>query len=78
MTPLIMKTENIQCFGEAYLGDRTTEERRDPSVSPIYHPVFRYPGSQITSLEGIQAETQKKRVKVAACPVPVWDTRPGG
>jgi acetyl esterase/lipase len=61
-TPLIMKTENVRRFGEAYLGTRTMEERRDPAISPIYHPLFRYPGSQISSFEGLKAEAVRKRV----------------
>lgn len=43
--PIILTTENIQRFGDAYLGDRTPEQRRDPAISPIYHPVFQIPGS---------------------------------
>ncbi|CZR69487.1 related to lipase 2 [Phialocephala subalpina] len=46
MTPIILTTENIEHFGDAYLGDRTPEDRRDPSISPIYHPVFQIPGSR--------------------------------
>jgi acetyl esterase/lipase len=63
-TPLVMRTENVKRFGEAYLGNRTIEERRDPAISPLYHPVFRYPGSQITSLEDLKAEANKKKVKL--------------
>jgi hypothetical protein len=44
-TLLIMKIGNVRLFGEAYLGIRTMEERRDPAICPIYYPVFRYPGS---------------------------------
>ncbi|PMD37556.1 esterase/lipase/thioesterase [Hyaloscypha variabilis F] len=63
-TPLIMKNENVKRFGEAYLGDRSMEQRRNPAISPIYHPLFRYPGSQIASLEDLKTETQKKRPKL--------------
>lgn len=63
-TPLVMRTENVKRFGEAYLGDRTLEERRDPAISPVYHPLFRYPGSQIASLEDLKAEAGKKKPKL--------------
>jgi acetyl esterase/lipase len=63
-TPLIMSKENVKHFGDAYLGNRTLEERRDPAISPLYHPVFRYPGSQIASLEDLKAEAAKERVKL--------------
>ena len=56
-----MRTENVERFGEAYLGNRTLEQRRDPAISPIYHPLFRYPGSQIASLEDLKAEPQKQK-----------------
>jgi acetyl esterase/lipase len=62
-TPLILRTENVKRFREAYLGGQTMEELRDPAISPIYHPFFRYPGSQIASLQDLKAEAEKKRVK---------------
>jgi acetyl esterase/lipase len=65
-TPLIMGEENVQRFREAYLGDRSTEDLRDPAISPIYHPIFRYPGSQIASLEDLKAGAEKKRLKLPA------------
>jgi acetyl esterase/lipase len=67
-TPLIMKTENVKRFGEAYLGDRTIEERRNPAISPIYHPIFRYPGSQIATLEDLKAEAQKEKKRTKLPP----------
>lgn len=45
--PLIMTTENIRQFGNAYLGTRTPEQRRDPAISPIHHPFLQIPGSQL-------------------------------
>lgn len=45
--PLIMTSENIRRFGDAYLGDRTLDQRRDPAISPIYHPFLQMPGSQL-------------------------------
>lgn len=44
-TPLVMRSTNIQHFGDAYLGSRTASERRDPAISPLYHEIFQYPGS---------------------------------
>ena len=63
-TPLIMKTENVQHFGDAHLGNRTMDQRRDPAISPMYHPLFRYPGSQIASLEDLKAEPQRQKPKL--------------
>jgi len=63
-TLLIMKIGNVRLFGEAYLGIRTMEERRDPAICTIYFPVFRYPGSQISSLETLKAEGARERVKL--------------
>ncbi len=63
-TPLVLRTEILKHFREAYLGDRPTDELRDPAISPIYHPVFRYPGSQIASLEDLKMETERKRAEL--------------
>ena len=46
-TPLTMKMENVKRFGEAYLGDRTMEERRDPAILPL----------SITGFSGIRARS---------------------
>jgi acetyl esterase/lipase len=45
--PLIMTTKHVKHYGEAYLGKRSPQERRDPAISPIYHPIFKYPGSTL-------------------------------
>ena len=45
--PLIMTTENAEHYGDAYLGKRSPQERTDPAISPIYHPIFKYPGSTL-------------------------------
>ena len=44
-----MTTENVQHFFNAYLPDISQSERRDPAISPMYHPIFQYPGSQLAS-----------------------------
>jgi hypothetical protein len=66
-----MRTENVKRFREAYLGDRTMEQLRDPAISPIYHPFFRYPGSQIASLQDLKAAAEKKKGEVTTCVVPL-------
>ena len=63
-TPLMMRTENVKRYREAYLGDRSTEDLRDPAISPIYHPIFRYPGSQVASLDNMNEKPEKERVKL--------------
>ncbi|TVY73362.1 Acetyl esterase [Lachnellula suecica] len=63
-TPLIMRTSNIEHFGDAYLGSRTLLERRDPAISPLYHEVFQYPASQIEDLEALKTEGLEKRPKL--------------
>jgi acetyl esterase/lipase len=60
-TPLVMRTTNIEHFGNAYLGPRSCSERQNPEISPLYHEVFQYPGSQILSMEGLKAESEKKK-----------------
>jgi acetyl esterase/lipase len=49
--PLIMTTTNVEHFFDAYLPNMSPEDRRQPTVSPIYHPIFQYPGSQLASDE---------------------------
>jgi acetyl esterase/lipase len=48
-TPLIMTTEHVEHYGDAYLGKMSLQERRDPAISPIYHPIFKYPGSTLAT-----------------------------
>jgi acetyl esterase/lipase len=45
--PLIMTTEHVEHYGDAYLGKMSLQERRDPAVSPIYHSILKYPGSTL-------------------------------
>ena len=45
--PLIMTTIGVEHFFDAYLPNMSPEERRHPAVSPMYHPIFQYPGSQL-------------------------------
>jgi hypothetical protein len=65
-TPLIIKMENVKRLGEAYLGDRTTEERRDPAIHPSPHlsPIYRYPGLQLAALKDLKAEAEKQKPKL--------------
>lgn len=44
-TPIVLTTESIKHYGDAYLSSRTPEQRRDPAISPIYHPILQIPGS---------------------------------
>ncbi|KUJ16092.1 uncharacterized protein LY89DRAFT_708087 [Mollisia scopiformis] len=57
--PLVMSSENVKRFGDAHLSGRTPEQRRNPSISPIYHPFLQIPGSQMVK----NGET-KKEVKL--------------
>lgn len=61
-TPLVMKSINIKRFGDAYLGSRTPAERKDPAISPLYHEIFRYPGSHHQGEAMVEGE--KKKVKL--------------
>ncbi len=61
----MMRSENMRRFEEAYLGGRTLEERRDPRISPVYHPVFAYPGSRVASIEGMSAGRKRVRLPPA-------------
>jgi acetyl esterase/lipase len=54
-----MRSANIEHFGDAYLGDRSRSERRDPAISPLYHEVFQYPGSH-------QGEAMAEKEKIRA------------
>lgn len=54
--PLIMTTENIHRFKDAYLLRTSEEERRNPAISPMYHPIFQYPGSQTVSAAKYQGK----------------------
>jgi acetyl esterase/lipase len=56
--PLIMTSENIEKFGDAFLGDRTAEERRDHAISPIYHPFLQIPGSQLVKSGKVKREVK--------------------
>jgi acetyl esterase/lipase len=40
--PLVLTTEDINHFTEAYVGALSLEERKSPDVSPIYHPIFQH------------------------------------
>jgi acetyl esterase/lipase len=43
--PLITDTDAVQHYFDAYLPNHSPDQRRNPSVSPIYHPIFQYRGS---------------------------------
>lgn len=43
--PSITDTEAVQHYFDAYLPDLSPDERRNPSISPMYHPIFQYDGS---------------------------------
>jgi len=43
--PLLLDSESIHHFHSAYLPNYPSEARRIKEISPIYHPVFQYPGS---------------------------------
>jgi acetyl esterase/lipase len=47
--PLILTTKSINHFYDAYLPNMSPNDRRDPAISPMYHPIFQYPGSQLAS-----------------------------
>ena len=55
-----MTTEDINRYKDAYLPNTSLNERRNPAISPIYHPVFRYPGSQLANT----AEFQTKKYQL--------------
>lgn len=40
--PLIQETKGIEYFLDAYLPNLSADERRNPSISPMYHPIFQY------------------------------------
>lgn len=43
--PLMSDTESVQHYFDAYLPNLSPDERRHPSISPMYHPIFQYRGS---------------------------------
>jgi hypothetical protein len=47
--PLIQETKGIEYFLDAYLPNLSADERRNPSISPMYHPIFQYRGSVLAS-----------------------------
>jgi pimeloyl-ACP methyl ester carboxylesterase len=51
-----MTTENVRHFYEAYLPNMSADDRRDPAISPMYHPIFQYPGSQFAATAKYQGK----------------------
>ena len=47
--PLITNTEAVKNYFDAYLPNLSPDERRNPAISPIYHPIFQYRGSVLAS-----------------------------
>jgi acetyl esterase/lipase len=47
--PLITDTDSVKHYFDAYLPNLSSDERRDPAISPIYHPIFQYRGSVLAS-----------------------------
>lgn len=43
--PLMADTSAVEHYFDAYLPNLSPEERRNPAISPMYHPIFQYRGS---------------------------------
>lgn len=55
--PLIMTTEHVRHFFDAYLPNKSADDRRNPAISPMYHPIFQYPGSQLARTSKYQGKS---------------------
>lgn len=58
--PMFLTATNIDHFVGAYIPTRSIEDRRDPAVSPIYHPIFQHFGASCGNIDEGKARSSKK------------------